>query len=298
MRPSPRSDSLPCRRWWSDGRAERSHHHGGPDGACQGRFQRARIDRGSSLGHGAAARPQRLHHGDAGQGTGHGGGLRRAPARGQGGVARRHSVGNQRPVLHRGRADHRRLPYPGRIQTALRIDRDGSAMAGRRCDAGQAQHGRIRHGLVQHHQLPRFREEPLEAPGRKSRSGAGRLFRRFGRCGGGAGGHGGDGHRYRRLDPSAGGLLRPRRVEAHLWALLALGHRGLCLLPRSGGTGCPHGGGRGLDASGHGRPRPEGFDGRGSAGAGLSRDVGRRRKRPQDRHSQGIPRRRHGWRDR
>ncbi len=58
---------------------------------------------------------------------------------------------------------------------------------------------------------------------------------------------------------------------------MAARHRGLCLLPRSGGTGCPHGGGRGLDASGHGRPRPEGFDGGGSAGAGLSRDVGRRR---------------------
>ena len=45
-------------------------------------------------------------------------------------------------------------------------------------------------------------------------------------------------HRYRRLDPPAGGVLRHRWIKADLWPLLALGHRRLCLLARSGRTVC------------------------------------------------------------
>ena len=41
-------------------------------------------------------------------------------------------------------------------------------------------------------------------------------------------------HRYRRLDPPAGGVLRHRRGQADLRPLLALGHRGVCVLARSG----------------------------------------------------------------
>ena len=47
-------------------------------------------------------------------------------------------------------------------------------------------------------------------------------------------------HRYRRLDPPAGGVLRHRRHQADLWPLLALGHRRLRLLARPGRPVCPH----------------------------------------------------------
>ncbi len=41
-------------------------------------------------------------------------------------------------------------------------------------------------------------------------------------------------HRHRRLDPPAGGVLRHRRLKADLRPLLALGHRRVRLLARSG----------------------------------------------------------------
>ena len=51
-----------------------------------------------------------------------------------------------------------------------------------------------------------------------------------------------DGHRHRRLDPATGGLHRHGWPQAHLMGrLLALGDRGLRLLPRSGGTDDAHG---------------------------------------------------------
>ena len=48
-----------------------------------------------------------------------------------------------------------------------------------------------------------------------------------------------DGHRYRRLDPAAGGLHRHRGHQADLWPLLALGHRRLRLVARPGGADRP-----------------------------------------------------------
>ena len=50
-----------------------------------------------------------------------------------------------------------------------------------------------------------------------------------------------DRHRHRRLDPPAGGLHRHGRHEADLWPLLALGHRRLRLVARSGGAVGAHG---------------------------------------------------------
>src|SRR5579864_4363168 len=47
-------------------------------------------------------------------------------------------------------------------------------------------------------------------------------------------------HRHRRLDPPAGGVLRHRRIEAHLWPLLALGHRRVRLFARPGWPARPH----------------------------------------------------------
>ncbi len=72
-------------------------------------------------------------------------------------------------------------------------------------------------------------------------SGAGRLVRRFGVGGGGAAMHGRDRDRYRRFDPPARGVHRHRRHEADLRPLLALGHRRVRLLARSGRTDRAHG---------------------------------------------------------
>lgn len=41
-------------------------------------------------------------------------------------------------------------------------------------------------------------------------------------------------HRHRRLDPPAGGVYRHCRYQADLWPLLALGHRGVRVVARSG----------------------------------------------------------------
>ena len=61
--------------------------------------------------------------------------------------------------------------------------------------------------------------------------------------------------RYRRLDPPAGGLHRHGRHQADLWALLALGHRGLRLVPRPGRPDRPHGARHRHHAALHGRAR-------------------------------------------
>ena len=44
--------------------------------------------------------------------------------------------------------------------------------------------------------------------------------------------------RHRRLDPPAGGVLRYRRTKTDLRPLLALGHRGVCIVARSGRAFC------------------------------------------------------------
>ena len=50
----------------------------------------------------------------------------------------------------------------------------------------------------------------------------------------------GDWHRYRRVDPSTGGILRCCRDEADLWALFALGHCRFCQFARPGWPVQPH----------------------------------------------------------
>ena len=85
---------------------------------------------------------------------------------------------------------------------------------------------------------------PVVSPWRRRgvgrKAGARRLVRRLGGGGGGAALRRRDRHRYRRLDPPAGGVLRHRRTKADLWPLLALGHRRLCVLARSGRAVCAH----------------------------------------------------------
>ena len=79
------------------------------------------------------------------------------------------------------------------------------------------------------------------------------------------------GHRYRRVDPSAGGPHGHHRGEAHLRTRVPLRHDRLRLEPRSSGRACAERRGRGGSAQGHGGFRCEGLDQRRCAGAGLSR---------------------------
>ena len=135
------------------------------------------------------------------------------------------------------------------------------SLARRRGDARQAQPRRIRHGLVE-------RDHPISArsisPWRRARlerdAGARRLVGRLGGGGRGAAVLWRDGDRYRRLDPPARGVHRHRRHQADLWPLLALGHRRLRLVARSGRADHPHRARRGDHAALDGRARSEGFD--------------------------------------
>ena len=139
----------------------------------------------------------------------------------------------------------------------------------RRGHARQAQQRRVRHGLVQ-------RDEPLRAGGQslapygiERQARAWRIVGRLVRRRRGAALHGRHRHRHRRLDPPAGRGHRHGRHQADLWPLLALGHRRLRLVARSGGADRAHRAGRGDPAESHGEPRPEGHDERRCAGAGL-----------------------------
>ena len=140
--------------------------------------------------------------------------------------------------------------------------------------------------------------QSVAARGLQHHAGAGRLLRRIGVGGGGAAVHGRDRDRYRRLDPPAGGVHRDRRRQADLWPLLALGHRGVRLLARSGRPDRAHRARcRDPDAL-DGRSRPQGHDVGRSRGAGLRGRDRKIREGHEDRHSQGISPRRHAGRNR
>ncbi len=127
------------------------------------------------------------------------------------------------------------VEHPEGVQAGIRIDRHRAAVRGGRGDAGQAEHGRIRHGVVA--------TRPRATAMWSTRGGAATSETPL-TPGGSSGGSaaavaadlclGGDGHGYRRVDPPAGGLYRDRRDQADLWAGQPLGHRGLCLVAGSG----------------------------------------------------------------
>ena len=136
----------------------------------------------------------------------------------------------------------RRQPHPRRLHPDLREHRHRPSVARRGRAAGQGEPGRVRHGLGQRHKPPWAGDQPVDAEGGRPQAGARRVVRRVG-----GGGRGADRrwalprHRHRRVDPPAGGLLRHRRDEADLRALLALGHRRLRLVAGPGRADDPHG---------------------------------------------------------
>ena len=224
--------------------------------------------------------------------------VRRAHRGGQSRAAGRHSARHQGHVLHRRRALDGVLAHPRQFRADLRLDRDRQSVARRRGAARQDQQRRVRHGLVERDLAFRPGDLAVAAQGRQHAAGAGRLVGRLGGGGGGAIVPGRHRHRHRRLDPPAGGLHRHGRHQADLWALLALGHRGLCVLARPGRAVRAHGARRRDPAALDGRARRQGHHLRRSAGAGLrgrGRQVG---EGPAHRHPEGIPARRHAGGDR
>ena len=112
----------------------------------------------------------------------------------------------------------------------------------------------------------------LEPVGRDA--GAGRLVGRLGRGRRGRPGPPGAGHRHRRLDPAAGGLLRRRRAQADLRPGQPLRPDRLRQLARPGRPVRPRPGRHGPALERDRRPRPPRLDQRRPADSRLSRDAG------------------------
>ena len=165
-------------------------------------------------------------------------------------------------------------------------------------DARQAQHGRVRDGLVERDQRLRAGHLAVEAQRRRQcRADPGR---KLGRVGGG--GRGGDGagrhrHRHRRLDPPARGVRRDQRDQADLRPLLALGHRRLRPLARPGRADGADGARLRDHARGDERVRSQGFDLARPAGAAVGSRIVERSQGQARRHSDRISHRRRPRRD-
>ena len=262
--PRPRPSSCRCARTWSPTAAIRRDPRQRPEGRprllrraeggrmseltvadAEGRARRAcrraallrgRAHPGAPRGDRGGAGAERLRAGDAGARRWP---WPRRPTRGsrpgEARAAGRRAAGDQGPVLHRGRAH----PPPARrssaIHAALRIHRHRQPLARRRGDAGQAQHGRVRHGLVQRDQRLRAGGQPLALarlePAADARAARPAARRRRWR----------PTWRWARRPPTpaARSASRPRCTgtvghQADLRPLLALGRRRLRLLARPG----------------------------------------------------------------
>ena len=140
------------------------------------------------------------------------------------------------------------------------FDRERQPVARRRGAARQDQQRRVRHGLVERDLVHGRGDLAVAAQGLEHAARSGRLVRRLGRGGGGASGARRHRHRHRRLDPPAGGVHRHRRHQADLRPLLALGHRRVRVLARSGRSVHAHGARRRDHAALDGGTRSEGHD--------------------------------------
>ncbi len=86
-------------------------------------------------------------------------------AQGRGRAARGHSARHQGPVLHRGRRLDRRAPTSSKsFKPPYESTVTQQSLERRRGDARQAQHGRVRHGLVERDERLRPRRVALAAP--------------------------------------------------------------------------------------------------------------------------------------
>ena len=141
------------------------------DGVRAGQVARARRRRAVPRSHRPPRRRARLL--PAGRRRRRAAARRRRRRRAQGGPrsgrARRRPAGHQGHLLHARGRDDVRVEDPARLRAALRIDRDRAPGRGGRRDARQAQHGRVRDGLVEREQRVQAGAQPVVARARARR---------------------------------------------------------------------------------------------------------------------------------
>ena len=191
-------------------------------------------------------------------------------AKGEGGAARRRAARNQGFVLYGRRAHHGLLAHPGELHSrptsstvTANLWRDGAVLLGKLNNDEFA--------MGSSNETSYF--GPVASPWR--RRGDDAKLVPGGSSGGSAAAVAANlcarrhRHRYRRFDPPAGGVLRHRRAKADLRPLLALGHRRVRVLARSGRAVRAHRARLRDPAALDGRSRSEGHDLRRRSGAGL-----------------------------
>ena len=200
---------------------------------------------------------------------------RRGRRRPQGGTrpgrARGRPAGREGHLLHARGRDDLRVEDPARLRPALRVDGDGASRGCGRRHAGQAEHGRVRDGLVEREQRVQAGAQPLVARAR-----ARRIVGRIGGRDRGVAVRGIDRHRHGRIDPAAGRAVRRRRDEADLRPRVALRRDRVRVVARSPGPVRAHRRGRGRAARGDGGPRRARRDQHPDAGGPVSRGGARR----------------------
>ena len=296
--PAEAKASFPATIRRLDDRSHLAYAGAGARRAAQEGIFRNRTCRRASRRHRAGARAQRLRAGNAGARPRHGASVGCAAGKGEGGPLEGLPLGIKDLFCTAGvrttACSHILENFVPTYESTVTANlwRDGAVLLGKLNNDEFA--------MGSSNETSYF--GPVVSPwrrrgvGRKAR--ARRLVGRFGGGGRGRSVRRRDRHRYRRLDPPAGGVLRHRRTKADLWPLLALGHRGVRVLARSGRAVRAHRARLRDPAALDGRARRQGHDLRRSAGAGLR--EGRRRfgQRHAHRHSQGIPHAGHGRGDR
>src|SRR6185503_264414 len=226
---------------------------------------------------------QCLHHRDRGAGA-----RRRAKGRSatrsrRSPAARRPADRAQGPVLHRRCPHHLRLENALELRRAVRRRRGRAARPGRRRDARQDEHGRVRDGLLEREQLVRTGPQSVG-----SAEGPGRLVRRLGGCGRRTPDACCHGHRHRRLDPSACCPHRSHGLQADLRPRVALRNGRVRIEPRSGRRADAASSRRRDAARAHGGLRPARLDQRRHARARLSRRPRAAARGPEGRSPQRV----------